>query len=109
MLQILTAGAIMSVAREARAREHESSVPAHLQSQALLSSLRAPLLVAGLPKSWYNKRRVRANREGIGGVKTSRVWSFVCTNDGVRINRSKALTIGGAVDFMLAGVVNGPM
>ena len=108
MLQILMAGAIMSVAREARAREHEDTVPPPLRDQALIASLRAPLLVAGLPKNWYNKRRVTANREGIGGIKNSRVWSFVCTNDGVRINRSKGLTIGGALDFMLAGVLNGP-
>ena len=107
VLQILTAGAIMSVAREARAKEHENTVP--VPDQALLASLRDPLLVVGLPKGWYNKKKSVANSEGIHGTKTSRVWSFVCTDHGVRVNRSKGLSIGGALDYMLAGVLHGAM
>ena len=99
VLQILASGAILSCAREARAREHEDFAP--VQDHALLTKLRSPLLVAGLPKGWDSRR----NKQG--QEYTSRVWSFVYTDEGVRVNRSESLTLRMAFEMMRAGVLGG--
>ena len=89
----------LSCAREARAREHEDFAP--VQDHALLTKLRSPLLVAGLPKVWDSRR----NKQG--QEYTSRVWSFVYTDEGVRVNRSESLTLRMAFEMMRAGVLGG--
>ena len=99
LLQILACGTILSCAREARAREHEDSAAA--QDNTLLTNLRSPLLVVGLPLGWHHKNNTSVQEH------TSRAWSFVYTAEGVRVNRSESLTIRDAFEFMRAGVLGG--
>lgn len=101
VLQMLMMGAILSVAREARAREHENT--ATPPNQALLAKLRDPVLVVGLPKGWETERNNLLNRTEL----TSRVWSFLYTDEGVRVNRSECQSIRGALSFMMGGVLKG--
>ena len=100
VLQILTAGCILSVAREARAREYDASpgpVPA---------GLRDPLLVVGLPKGW-EKTKYEVGAKNV--PRFARVWAFARTANGagpsgIRVNRSERLSIREALDFIKAGV-----
>ena len=101
VLQMLTMGAILSVAREARAREHETTTPN--PNPELLLKLRDPVLVVGMPKGWEEERHNAWNR----ARRSSRVWSFLYTSNGVRINRSECLSISGAITFMMSGVRQG--
>ena len=92
-------GAILSVVREARAREHASSVdPPDL---GMLRKLRDPVLVVGLPKGWDKERNSLCNEKAM----TSRVWSFLYTDEGVRVNRSEHVSIREAIELMAGGVL----
>lgn len=102
LLQLLTAGAALSAAREGRARAWEAYAAATGQvlNPGLLERLRDPLLIVGLPRGWKTEKE---NPE-VEEKKSSRVWSFAYTDDGIRINRSEALTISKVIDFVRAGV-----
>ena len=94
VLQMLTVGASLSEAREARAKEYEQ---AHI---AVPTGLRDPVLVFGMPRGW--KLEVHQPAEQV--PKLCRAWSFVHESWGVKVNRSERLSIREALDFMLAAV-----
>ena len=100
MLQILTVGCILGVAREARVREYYAS------HQPVPAGLRDPLLIVGLPKKW-KKTKHKVGAEHVD--RFARVWSFVHVGNGpgpsgIRVNRSERLSIREALDFIKAGV-----
>lgn len=99
LLQILAAGVILSVAREARARAYEAN-PAFITDPEVLTRLRDPIFVVGMPSKGWQKQRHNPEQE----QPCSRVWSFVYTDYGIRINRSKRLTISEMIEYVRAGV-----
>lgn len=102
LLQILTAGAALSAAREARARAWEAyaATTGFVLAPGLLQRLRDPLLIVGLPRGWTTQK----HRPAVAESPSSRVWSFAYTDEGIRINRSAGLTIAQVIHFVRAGV-----
>lgn len=101
VLEMLAAGCILAVAREAAAREHDF---AHT---AVPVGLRDPILVVGLPNGWRNMTH-EAGVPQAQAARYARVYSFCCHNNpgasGVRVNRSLRCSIRSAIDFILAAV-----
>ena len=101
VLQILAAGVILSVAREARARAIEAQPAFMMADPDVVTWLRDPIFVVGLPPSGWEQERYYPGTEQ---TPRSRVWSFVYTDYGIRVNRSKGLTIRQMIEYLRAGV-----
>ena len=82
------------------ARRHVHHADDQPADPELLRRLRDPLFVFGLPTEWTTERC----NPGVEQDPSSRVWSFVYTDEGIRVNRSQRLTIRQVLDFARAGV-----
>lgn len=103
VLQILAAGVILSVAREGRARalaaQHAAQPGFNPAGLEILNRLRDPIFIVGTPQNTWKGRTNTPEQP-----RCSRVWSFVYTDFGIRINRSKGLTIPEMMEYVRAGV-----